>query len=102
MILKERSVDSPEAILGEGWTNALATLDNTDAIREISCPEDYQYELDSDFEEVDEDESPPDGSGSERDLAAPEGRSSISSLTARAYFSSPDRPAVGKGHRKVQ
>lgn len=100
MIPKECSADSPEAILGEGWTNALATLDSTDAkdTREISCPKDYQYELDSDFEEEDEDESPPDDSGSERDLAAPEGRSSISSLTARAYFSSPNRPTVGRGH----
>jgi len=70
----EGHINPSSSILGEGWTNALATLDNTDAIREISCPEDYQYELDSDFEEVDEDESPPDGSGSERDLAAPEAR----------------------------
>ncbi|KAG6375427.1 hypothetical protein JVT61DRAFT_2984 [Boletus reticuloceps] len=60
----------------EDWMNALAPLDDTGTkcVREISCSDEYDHELDSDFE--DEDEAPPCNSSSERDLAAREDQQS--------------------------
>jgi len=55
----EEHVNLLSSILREGWANA---LNNTGAkdVGEILCPEDYEYELDSDFEdEEDEASSPP-------------------------------------------
>lgn len=65
-------------MLREGWTHALATLGNADTkhVGEILCPEGYEYELDSDFEDEDEG-SPPCDSGREHDPAVPEGISII-------------------------
>jgi hypothetical protein len=84
VFLKQRPADSSEAILREGWTNALNCSDNTGAKKEILCPEDQEYELDSDFEDDDEASSPL--CGRDSDQATLEGRSSILILSARAYF----------------
>ncbi|KAF8444675.1 hypothetical protein L210DRAFT_3642925 [Boletus edulis BED1] len=72
----EEHVDLSFSVLREGWMNALAPPDDTGTkcLREISCSDEYDHELDSDFE--DEDEAPPCNSSSERDLAAREDQQS--------------------------
>ncbi|KAF8444676.1 hypothetical protein L210DRAFT_3642926 [Boletus edulis BED1] len=74
----EEHVDLLSSVLREGWINALVPLDDTGtkcaSVREISCSDEYDHELDSDFE--DEDEAPPCNSSSERDLAAREDQQS--------------------------
>ncbi|KAG8213995.1 hypothetical protein J3R82DRAFT_10745 [Butyriboletus roseoflavus] len=55
----EEHVNLSSAKLGEEWRSALAALnrhDNADAkhVWEFSCPNNYDYELDSDFEDDDE------------------------------------------------
>lgn len=79
---KQRPTDSSEAILGEGWTNALNCSDNTGGkdVGEILCPEGHEYELDSDFEDEDEASSQP--CEHDSDQVTLEGRSSIPILSA--------------------
>lgn len=70
------------------------------------CPNDYDYELDSDFEDEDEASSPVERCGlspsDERNIAIIEGMSSIRTLSAQAYFATPDGPTIRKQHRKVE
>ncbi|KAF8134620.1 hypothetical protein EV363DRAFT_1213975 [Boletus edulis] len=88
----EEHVDLLSSVLREGWTNALAPLDDTGTkcVREISCSDEYDHELDSDFE--DEDEAPPCNSSSEeRELAAREDQQSDGGTERSSiYFSSFD------------
>ena len=88
VFFKQRPVDSSEAILREGWTSALNRSDNTGAedVREILCPQDHEYELDSDFEGEDEDEASCPPREHDSDQATLEGRSPIPISSARAYF----------------
>ena len=81
---RQHPADGFEALLGEDWTKALTTLDGSDAkhAREVLCPKDYEYELDSDFEDEDETSSEPCNSGGEGDLTFPERESSISAPSA--------------------
>ena len=83
VFFKQRPADSFEAILREGWTNALNGSDNTDAkdVGVILCPEDHEYEIDSDFEDEDEVTSP--SCERDSDQATLGGRSSIPILSAR-------------------
>ncbi|KAF8556333.1 hypothetical protein OG21DRAFT_1521141 [Imleria badia] len=55
-VLEEHLNLSESSILKEGWTNALAALDNPSAkhVGEILSPKDCEYEQDSDFEDEDE------------------------------------------------
>ena len=98
IFFKQRPADGSEAIIGEGWTNALNLSDNTGTkhVREILCPQGHEYELDSDSEDEDEASFPPRG-----DPTTLEGRSSILILSARAYFGIPGRPAIRMQNRKV-
>lgn len=55
---KQRPVNCSEGKLKDGWASALATLndhDNADINRvvEVSCPDGYEYEFDSDYEDED-------------------------------------------------
>ncbi|KAF8556334.1 hypothetical protein OG21DRAFT_655968 [Imleria badia] len=85
----EEHVNLSSSIVKEGWTNALAALDNTSArhVREILCPDDYEYELDSDFEDEEEASLPCD-SGCGRNLVAPEGQQSESGTERSSSLSS--------------
>jgi len=70
----EGHVNLSSSILREGWTNALNCSDNTGVKKEILCPEDQEYELDSDFEDDDEASSPL--CGRDSDQATLEGQQS--------------------------
>lgn len=105
IFFKQRLADSFQAKLREEWASALTALDHRDDanakhVREISCPDDYDYELDSDFEDEDKASPPVELCGSSppygRNRPTLEGKSSIRTLSARAYFGTPDRPTTGK------
>ncbi|KAG9316685.1 hypothetical protein JVU11DRAFT_2745 [Chiua virens] len=66
LFVLEQKVDLPSSKLGDEWESALLALrrnNNADVkhAREISCPDGYEHEFDSDVEDGDEDEvsSPP-------------------------------------------
>ncbi|KAI9569722.1 hypothetical protein HD554DRAFT_508207 [Boletus coccyginus] len=59
LVVLEEHVNLSSSVLKEGWINALSYRDDTGAKRvgQISCPDGYDHELDSDFDFEDEDEA---------------------------------------------